>query len=63
MIKSNVTVALIIVFLLVTNIIIGSAYPQDVWAAEQSQVAAGAGGAATGESLGELKEKLWKATD
>ena len=61
-IKSKVTVALIIVFLFVTSVTIWLAYPQDVWAAGPSRLA-GEAEAAAGESLDELKVKLGKTTD
>ena len=63
MMKSGKAVVFPVLFLFIFTIFAGLAgKPQEVWAAGQSQLAGGAG-AAAGESLDELKAKLWKTTD
>ncbi|HOV80488.1 MAG TPA: hypothetical protein PK728_10360, partial [Bacillota bacterium] len=64
MIKSGKTVVFPVLFLFIFTLLAGLAgRPREVWAAGQSQAAAGAGAAATGESLDELRAELWKTTD
>ncbi len=63
MIKSGKAVVFPVLFLFIFTLFAGVAdKPQEVWAAGQSQLAGGIG-AAAGESLDELKAKLWKTTD
>lgn len=57
MIKSSKAVVFLVLFLMIFTLFAGLAgQPRDVWAGEPSQAAAGAEGAAAGESLAELKE-------
>ncbi|MDF9408359.1 MAG: hypothetical protein A4E52_00767 [Pelotomaculum sp. PtaB.Bin013] len=63
MIKPGKIAVFPVVFLLIFVIFTGLAgNPTDVWAAEQNLLANEAGAAAAGESLDELKAKLWQAT-
>ena len=64
MIKLKSVIAILIEFFWFFAIIAGLAgKPQEVWAAGQNQPASEAGSAATGQSLYELKAKLWQTTD
>jgi len=64
MIKSGKTAVFPVIFLLIFTLFAGLAgKPQEVWAAGQSRLAGGAGAAAAGESLYELKEKMGNVTN